>query len=99
MYFYRINAKGVTEKGVSDDVLFGEIMPDHLDSFRAVINHVFVPCLKAQESWGKCEDTKEFLQTADRFCNTLTEAVNSLHGGIELDKPDAEHMNKVSLQV
>lgn len=89
---------GISEKTVSDDVLFGEIMPDHLDSFRAVVNHVFVPCLKAQENWGHYKDTKEFLQTADRFCNTLTEAVNSLHGGIELDKPETEYINKIPIQ-
>eukprot|EP00951_Prasinocladus_malaysianus_P001137 scaffold7935_cov43-Prasinocladus_malaysianus.AAC.1 len=99
VYFYRNNPKGVGEKTVSDDLMFGEILPDSLDTFRTVVANVFMPCLRNQESWGKCEDTKEFLTEADRFCNTLAEAVNSLHSGIELEKPDNDHVNKIPLQV
>lgn len=98
MYFYRLNPKGVIEKSVNDDVLFGEILPDHLDTYRAVVTNVFLPCLQQQENWGKCEDTREYLRSADRFANTLNEAVNSLHGGVELDKPDAEYVTKIPLQ-
>ena len=39
-----------------------------------------------------------FLQGATRFCSSLTEAANSLHGGIELQKPEQQYVDNIELK-
>lgn len=64
VYFQRINAKGVTEKTVEQDLLLGELGDQALDSYRALLTELFLPLLKEQGNWGKssAENTQEFLQ-------------------------------------
>lgn len=37
-------------------------------------------------------------QGATRFSNSLTEAANSLHGGIELMKPEQQYVDSIELK-
>ena len=87
--FIRTNPKGVQEKGFEQDIMAGEIRGSALDSFRALVANLFVPVLKNQTQWGKAqeENTHEFVQSVAKFGATLTEASNSLQGGVELMKP------------
>ena len=39
-----------------------------------------------------------FLQGATRFSSSLTEAANSLHGGIELQKPEQQYVDSIELK-
>lgn len=83
MFFTRINTKGVDQKSVETDILFGEIMGSALSSFQCVIDEVLKPSLEAQDSWGKCkeESVSHFLGYMGKFTDLLTEAVHSLSGG------------------
>ena len=38
------------------------------------------------------------LQGATRFSSSLTEAANSLHGGIELQKPEQQYVDGIELK-
>ena len=38
------------------------------------------------------------LQGATRFSSSLTEAANSLHGGIELQKPEQQYVDSIELK-
>ena len=38
------------------------------------------------------------MQGATRFSNSLTEAANSLHGGIELQKPEQQYVDSIELK-
>ena len=38
------------------------------------------------------------VQGATRFSNSLTEAANSLHGGIELQKPEQQYVDSIELK-
>jgi dynein heavy chain len=93
MFFTRINPKGVDQKSVEMDILYGEIMGSALNSFQLVIDECLKPALEAQENWGKCkeESVTHFLSYMGKFTDLLTEAVHSLSGGIELQMPDEKY--------
>lgn len=42
--------------------------------------------------------TLHLLQGATRFSSSLTEAANSLHGGIELQKPEQQYVESIELK-
>ena len=100
MYFIRTNPKGVQEKGFEQDIMAGEIRGSALDSFRALVANLFVPVLKNQTQWGKAqeENTHEFVQSVAKFGATLTEASNSLQGGVELMKPPRKYVESIELK-
>jgi dynein heavy chain len=78
----------------------GEICRGALESFRQLIADVYLPSFKEQATWGKCteENVQEFLQGALKYGQTLTEAVNSLQGGVELRKPDKRYVDTIELK-
>ena len=60
----RITNKAVTDKTVEQDIAAGQIGGTALDSFRVLMNDMFVPVLKEQNNWGKTSDeyVSEFMQ-------------------------------------
>ena len=100
VYFVRATSKAVGASTVEQDVTCGEVAASALDSFRALVMDLFLPILKEQaHPWGKNseENTQEFMQGAVKFAGTLTEAVNSLQGGVELRKPERKYMDTIEL--
>ena len=63
VYFIRSNAKGVSDKTVEQDLTCGEISQEALDSYRALLNELYVPILQEQGAWGKTsqEHVRQFL--------------------------------------
>ena len=93
-YFVRVNAKGVTEKTIAEDINFGVVRGDALTSLRTLVNDFFAPVLRKQEKWGRLTPSlhTELLKRVGQFGSTLAEAAESLAGGIELAKPDAKYL-------
>jgi dynein heavy chain len=100
VYFVRTNPRGVSDKSVEQDVMAGEVRGSVLDSFRALVTNLYVPILQSQTNWGKNteENTTEFVQGIAKFGATLTEAVHSLQGGVDLMKPDKKHVDAIDLR-
>ena len=74
--------------------------PYVVDSFRALVTNLYVPILQGQTNWGKNteENTSEFVQGIAKFGATLTEAVHSLQGGVDLMKPDKKYVDSLELR-
>jgi dynein heavy chain len=82
------------------DIMAGEVRGSVLDSFRALVTNLYVPILESQTNWGKNteENTTEFVQGLSKFGATLTEAVHSLQGGVDLMKPDKKYVDSIDLR-
>jgi dynein heavy chain len=90
IYFLRVNPKGVDQKTAENDMSCGEIAGPPLQAFQQSLSLFYVPALRQQEEWGEAQepDTKGFLDLLERYQDSLTDAVNSLTGGVELRLPD-----------
>lgn len=100
VYFVRQNPKGINEKTVDTDVLVGEVSGPALDNFRVLISELYLPIVKEQQQWGKApqENTREFISGTSKFGSMLTEAVNTITGGVELRKPDPKYVEQYDLK-
>eukprot|EP00820_Chromera_velia_P029268 Cvel_12266.t1-p1 / transcript=Cvel_12266.t1 / gene=Cvel_12266 / organism=Chromera_velia_CCMP2878 / gene_product=Dynein gamma chain, flagellar outer arm, putative / transcript_product=Dynein gamma chain, flagellar outer arm, putative / location=Cvel_scaffold794:55107-67642(+) / protein_length=1727 / sequence_SO=supercontig / SO=protein_coding / is_pseudo=false len=84
--------KQVNLNNASDnELLFGEISASPLDSLGSSLSCLFLPMMQASSfdtEWGSCheEQKEEFLTSFEKFCGDLSEAIQSLSGGIELRK-------------
>uniref|UniRef100_A0A7S0HBM9 Uncharacterized protein n=1 Tax=Hanusia phi TaxID=3032 RepID=A0A7S0HBM9_9CRYP len=90
LYFVRTkNEKPVDVSKIDSEVTFGELQPSVLDNFQVVLSQVFAYTVSTQE-WGKCseDEISEFKEQLEKFTHTLTDAAESLQGGIELRKPE-----------
>lgn len=94
VYFVRINPKGVSEKTVEADIVCGEIAGNALELFKAIVADMYVPILEDQTAWGKQskDNTKEFLTGAHKFGDLLVQAVASLEGALELQRPEPKYI-------
>lgn len=94
VYFVRLNPKGVSERAVDTDMITGEIAGNALDLFKSMVADLYVPILEDQTAWGKQsqENTKEFLTTAHKFGDLLVQAVSSLEGALELERPEPQYV-------
>mmetsp|Transcript_13743 Transcript_13743/g.31844 ORF Transcript_13743/g.31844 Transcript_13743/m.31844 type:complete len:4493 (+) Transcript_13743:136-13614(+) len=92
-YVIRLSAKGVDPKNCEADMAYGELQGSPLESFQFMLEDVYGPMFQNQEDWGKAteESHKDFLSLMMKFNDTLSEAVHSLQGGIELRKPDKRY--------
>ena len=100
VYFVRATTKAVNASSVEQDITCGEIASSALDTFRALVMDLFLPILKEQaHPWGKNseESTAEFMTSTAKFAGTLSEAVNSLQGGVELRKPERKYIDSIEL--
>jgi dynein heavy chain len=91
IYFLRVNPKGVDPQKLDLDMSCGEIIGTPLQAFQQALSLFYVPALRGpSQEWGEADEnaTKEFLDIIERFQDTLTDAVNSLAGGVELRLPD-----------
>lgn len=90
VFFARTNPKGVSEKTVDSDIACGEVSGSALDNLRAIVSELYLPIIQEQQQWGKVpqEHTSEFCSSTQKFGNMLTEAVNTVTGGVELRKPE-----------
>lgn len=100
VYFVRLNPKGVSEKTIESDLLAGEVSGSALDNFRAMVAELYLPIVQEQSSWGKApkENTKEFVAGTAKFGSMLTEAVNTVSGGVELQKPEQRYVDTYDLK-
>ena len=77
------------------DMSCGEVTADILESFHQTLHSAFLPLLEGGlQDWGKSteENTNEYLSAATRFDEMIADAVSSLSGGIELQKPETRFM-------
>lgn len=63
LFFVRINPKGINEKSLETDITVGEIQGSALETFKALVEDLYLPVLREQQTWGKmpAEHTEEFL--------------------------------------
>eukprot|EP00931_Biecheleriopsis_adriatica_P081370 TRINITY_DN5469_c0_g1_i3.p1 TRINITY_DN5469_c0_g1~~TRINITY_DN5469_c0_g1_i3.p1 ORF type:complete len:4660 (-),score=1275.41 TRINITY_DN5469_c0_g1_i3:88-14067(-) len=83
--------KAIRSDVASDqDLLFGEVTPNPLESLSATLSDVFRPlAARSQEAnWGQCDDEQkaDFLASFEKFTLELSEAIAALNGGIVLNK-------------
>lgn len=77
-----------------NDLLFGEMSGNPLESLNTSLGSVFLPFLKRSGTdWGLCDvdQKKQFLDGFDKFSGELGEAISSLSGGIELKSIDPQY--------
>lgn len=93
-YFVRLVSKSVTEKTIADDVTSGVMRGNVLNNLKMLVNDLYGPMLRKQEKWGRLgtDLQAELLKRVGQFGATLTEAAESLAGGVELTKPDPKYM-------
>lgn len=96
IYFARLNAKGVSEKSIESDILVGEVAGSALENFKAIVSELFFPIVQEQQQWGKAKDAnaKEFISDTGKLSTMLSEAVQTVSGGVELSKPASSTVNK-----
>ncbi len=63
LFFVRINPKGISEKTLESDITVGEIQGSALETFKALVEDLYLPVLREQQAWGKmpADHTQEFL--------------------------------------
>ncbi|GBG77441.1 hypothetical protein CBR_g23890 [Chara braunii] len=100
VFFIRTAEKEVNEKTIKQDVVVGEVCRAPLEGLRTLMMDLFLPVLREQLAWGKSteENVHEFLANVTKFGFALNEAVNSLHGGVELKKADKKWLEFVELK-
>jgi hypothetical protein len=94
-YFVRLNPKGISDKTIADDINYGVIKGNALNTLKSLINDFYAPVLRKQEKWGRLTSDllAELLKRVGQLGSTLAEAAESLAGGVELTKPEAKYMN------
>ncbi|CAD7698753.1 unnamed protein product [Ostreobium quekettii] len=77
----------------------GEVSRGALESFKDLVSDLYFPVLRSNAQWGKVHEdqVKGFLNLGTKFVNLLSEAANSLVGGIELQQPDESYLQKYGL--
>lgn len=80
IYFVRINPKGVGSKEPWKDMAAGMISESALDSYKGIMQDIYIPTLEANQGWGKAreEQVHVFLRSGTRFASSLGDAVGSL---------------------
>lgn len=96
VFFHRTTPEGKpinVQNGNELDCLFGEIGAHPINTLETILTSTHVPFVRDFTAWGKCEDEQksEFLSSVERFADDLTEAMTSLAGGVELEKPSKDH--------
>ena len=94
-FFVRLNTKSISDKTIADDVNFGVIKGNALNTLKTLVNDLYGPVLRKQEKWGRlaADLHAELLKRVGQFGSTLAEAAESLAGGVELTKPEPKYMN------
>ena len=95
VYFVRTTGnKGVNAAAdVDSDVLTGVIPAAAVNVLEVLLNGVLIPMIENNEDWGVCEDDnkKEFLTYIKKFSQDFHEAIDTLAGGVELEKLDPKY--------
>ena len=71
------------------ELLFGEVTANPLESLSTTLASVFQPISSRQEiTWGQCdgEQKGDFLASFEKFSSELSESISALSGGIVLKK-------------
>lgn len=71
------------------ELLFGEVTANPLESLSTTLASVFQPISSRQEiTWGECdgEQKVDFLTSFEKFSSELSESISALSGGIVLQK-------------
>eukprot|EP00439_Symbiodinium_sp_Y106_P074138 s629_g14.t1 len=71
------------------ELLFGEVTPNPLESLSTTLATVFRPIAARQEAnWGQCDEEQkiDFLTNFEKFTVELSESISALSGGIVLQK-------------
>eukprot|EP00798_Chlamydomonas_sp_ICE-L_P031303 gene31303-6451_t len=100
VYFVRLNAKGISERNIEGDMGSGEVSGSALENFRAMVSDLYLPIVQEQGTWGKVqpEHSAEFVSWTSKFGSMLTEAVNTVNGGVELVKPEPKYVDQYELK-
>ena len=95
VFFVRNTTKAVTPTTLYADVTYGLISPKLLPSLTALVKHVLMPALKAQDQWGvlnKEQDPsiKSFMETLEKFVVDIDAALLNLNESIKLQPCTAD---------
>ena len=85
IYFQRsCGFRAVSSKDIELDIAYGEILNSPLEDFDRILGQVFLPLLKQQDDWGKCNgdaDARALLDSAQTLRKTLDEAIVNVNAG------------------
>ena len=89
VFFLRPLGKAVKlDSATGDDLLFGELAPNPLESLDATLARIFLPYLSqaSVEQWGRCgsDQKDEFLQALGIFSEELSDAIRAMHSAVIL---------------
>lgn len=91
VYFVR-NANG--------SVSCGTLAGGALETLQSLVAELYVPALSEQKDWGKAssDDVQEFVSSLSKYSASFNDALSSLHGGVELRKPDKRIVDNIELK-
>uniref|UniRef100_H3AFE6 Dynein axonemal heavy chain 5 n=1 Tax=Latimeria chalumnae TaxID=7897 RepID=H3AFE6_LATCH len=96
-FFLRTTDKAITTANIVQEVNFGMLDCSDgnvLQGLEVLLARIMVPALRSQENWGAIKDglkdsqIQEFLDSLDKFVNTLTSARQNNESRIELQEVD-----------
>ena len=98
-FFFRNTAEGSsvnTQVYNDNEVMFGEIGADPIQSLDTIVSQGFVPLVNEMKDseWGECETEQrsELISGLNKFTKELEEAIKSMTGGIKLRKLPSEYL-------
>lgn len=100
LVFVRTTGSSVTERGVEADITVSLLHGSALENFKSIVTDLYLPVLAEQGAWGKVakEHVNEFLESAGKFGNMLSETLSIVTGGVELSKPEARITSQFDLK-
>jgi dynein heavy chain len=78
----------------------GTVEGGPLETLHSLLAELYMPALSEQHDWGKApsDGVNEFLESLSRFNASFNDALSSLHGGVELRKPDRKVIEGIELK-
>ncbi|XP_066429677.1 uncharacterized protein [Eleutherodactylus coqui] len=77
LYFLRLEINHDVDGALMEkEILCGEIKENPVESFRCLLNELYIPLLRAQKDWGLCsqENVASFLSGLEKYVSCIDEA-------------------------
>eukprot|EP00768_Dysnectes_brevis_P002834 gnl/Dysnectes_brevis/2072_a2396_807.p1 GENE.gnl/Dysnectes_brevis/2072_a2396_807~~gnl/Dysnectes_brevis/2072_a2396_807.p1 ORF type:complete len:4631 (+),score=1942.19 gnl/Dysnectes_brevis/2072_a2396_807:116-13894(+) len=95
VYFLRVGSRNITTSGLESDIVTGQITESLLPSLQALLQDVFLPALRAQNSWGSITEQGNvdgFLGNIRKYVSSLSETHQALQDRLDLTPPSDQEL-------